>query len=217
MKGPGSLTLVPSLGGIYHAISPCADSRDRCPIGHRSTVDPPPSCLHDLTATDSSIGARTNEHMSKELEVTDGDDIACAASMLLRVMARDGSQSAALSVLRVLELNEGVWAEMPKWGSSDLKWSFGIGSFKFDMQSTSKLLEAASQRLKGLEATLSWPRAFPQPAPAANSLTVGRRDASGPRYWSAPLTRDVLCASRYWPTGSDKAFAGRPLEDIAKP
>lgn len=45
---------IPSWNGVGYL--------DRSPAGRRSSADSPPlTLLHDLTATDSSIGARTNE------------------------------------------------------------------------------------------------------------------------------------------------------------
>eukprot|EP00930_Biecheleria_cincta_P042954 TRINITY_DN29551_c0_g1_i1.p1 TRINITY_DN29551_c0_g1~~TRINITY_DN29551_c0_g1_i1.p1 ORF type:complete len:4122 (-),score=701.34 TRINITY_DN29551_c0_g1_i1:256-12621(-) len=147
------------------------------------------------------------------LEVVVGDDSNAAASSLLRISCRDASKNASLSVLRALELNSEVCKVMPKWGSSDSSWSFGIGVLKVDTQSTSKLFEAAGQKLKSLERSLAWPRSFPSTPLVPKSITTEVH--VGKYLWSAVLTGDVLCKSRSLGASLAKNFGGRPLHEMA--
>jgi len=146
------------------------------------------------------------------LEVVEGDDSNAVASTLLRLCCRDDGKSAGLSVLRALELNPSVCGQMPKWGSSDLTWSFGLGALKIDTQSTSKLLEAAGSKLKGLERSLVWPRQFPVLQPPQ---TVTLEITASEHFWAPPLTSDVLCKTRLLSTEVGAEFGGRPLKAIA--
>eukprot|EP00929_Paragymnodinium_shiwhaense_P084618 TRINITY_DN45263_c0_g3_i1.p1 TRINITY_DN45263_c0_g3~~TRINITY_DN45263_c0_g3_i1.p1 ORF type:complete len:2284 (+),score=520.79 TRINITY_DN45263_c0_g3_i1:413-6853(+) len=131
-------------------------------------------------------------------------------------MGKGGSTGMGLSVLRALETNPKLCDEMPRWGSNDLKWSFGIAGFTFDRDSTSKLLEAAAGKLRGLQRRLQWPRSFgSRPAPAA-VVVLPKGQASHIRFWCGPLTSDVLCEAQPFASPLSQEFAGRPLEALVK-
>ncbi|CAK0887697.1 unnamed protein product [Prorocentrum cordatum] len=148
------------------------------------------------------------------VEVVVGDDGAALASILLRVVAQGATKSTSTSVLRALELNPGVCDQMPKWGSGDLSWSFGIGRFTFDKASSSKLQKAACQTLRQLQGSLAWPRDFGS-VPSAASEVVVAADVDHIRHWTAPLTADVRCARRAFGARQGVEFGGRPLEALA--
>eukprot|EP00931_Biecheleriopsis_adriatica_P057118 TRINITY_DN33879_c0_g1_i1.p1 TRINITY_DN33879_c0_g1~~TRINITY_DN33879_c0_g1_i1.p1 ORF type:complete len:3259 (+),score=710.44 TRINITY_DN33879_c0_g1_i1:1294-9777(+) len=148
------------------------------------------------------------------LQVVDGDDSHAVASCVLRLCCRDGTKSAGLSVLRTLELNPPVCSQMPKWGSSDLTWSFGLGAFKFDTQSTSKLIEAAGKKLKSLERSLVWTRAHPASPTPPRVVRLTRGEARERHFWAAPLTKDVLCSSRILGPELAAEFGNKPLRAL---
>jgi hypothetical protein len=154
--------------------------------------------------------------VSVEVNAAVNDDKSMLASILLRVVARDGSKSVGFSVLRALELNPKICVKMPKWGSDDLKWSFGIAGFTFDRDSTSKLLEAAAQRLRSLQPSLAWPRDYGLPTAGPRTVVVSAHDANHPRYWSGPLTKDAQCSAREFVVPMAEEFAGQPLAALAK-
>lgn len=148
------------------------------------------------------------------LQVVAKDDAATVASTLLRICGGGGGKSAGLSVLRMLELNPQVCAEMPKWGASEHSWSFGLPGLKVDAQCTSKLLEAASRKLNA-QRSLIWPSAHP-PCPETPKVVVVTAEVAKGRYWWAPpVTQDVDCQSRV--LGAHGAeLATKPLKKLAQ-